>query len=112
MRRDERRTVPRGNVSGGRNLGAAVSLDSTTCAEVPGESRRGTQKCFSAPQRGNNGNECKGLILYIRGCVRHGLCSGYGLWGTDQWEFAPLPASAKTWENSWRAMRSRRIEWV
>src|SRR5258708_8026718 len=36
--RDEQRTVPGGNVSSGRNLGQAVSLDSTACAEVPGES--------------------------------------------------------------------------
>src|SRR5258708_20249164 len=44
-RRDEQLTVPGGNVSSGRNLGAAVSLDSMVCVEVPGESRRGTHEC-------------------------------------------------------------------
>ena len=34
---DERQTVPGWSVSGDRNLDFAVSLDSTTCAEVPGE---------------------------------------------------------------------------
>ncbi len=36
-RSHERWAVPDGNVSGGRNLGLAVSEDSTNCAEVPGE---------------------------------------------------------------------------
>ena len=46
----EQRTVPGGNVSSGRNLGQAVSLDSTACAEVPGESRRGTLRaCATTP---------------------------------------------------------------
>src|SRR6266568_2505093 len=45
MRRDEQRPIPVGNVSGGRNPGAAVSFDSTACAMLSGESRRGTQEC-------------------------------------------------------------------
>src|ERR1700730_19216161 len=43
--RHERRTVPYGNVSGGRNLGASVPLFPRVCAKVPGECRRCTQEC-------------------------------------------------------------------
>jgi hypothetical protein len=35
--RKERRAIPAGIVFGGKNLGSAVSLDSRTCAEVPGK---------------------------------------------------------------------------
>jgi hypothetical protein len=35
------------------------------------ESRHGTQECFPARRPGNDGDEYKGLVLYIRGCVRH-----------------------------------------
>src|SRR5437870_12841635 len=37
LRRDEQRTVPSGNVSGGRNLYSTGSLFPRTCTEVPGE---------------------------------------------------------------------------
>jgi hypothetical protein len=38
MRRLEQRTVPAGNVSGGKKLGAPVPLFPKDCAELPGES--------------------------------------------------------------------------
>src|SRR5437879_13200845 len=37
LRRDEQRTVPSGNVSGGRNLYSTGALFPRTCTEVPGE---------------------------------------------------------------------------
>jgi hypothetical protein len=45
VRRDEQRTVPVGNVSSGRNFGAAAPVFPRACAEVSGESRRSTQEC-------------------------------------------------------------------
>jgi len=44
-RRDEQRTVPVGNVSSGRNFGAAAPVFPRACAEVSGESRPSGHEC-------------------------------------------------------------------
>ena len=43
--REERGTIPAGNVSGARNLGATDSLFPMVCAEVPGESLTRHDEC-------------------------------------------------------------------